>query len=58
MHVPVVGSDSEAKFWLAPKLEMVRNYRRSSPHLREVEELIEAHRDETTIAWTGRLASR
>jgi hypothetical protein len=50
MHVHVVGSDGEAEFWLEPKIEMARNYRLSSPQLREVEELIGAHRDEITIA--------
>jgi len=51
MHVHIICADGEAKFWLEPSLELARNYRLSGPQLREIEGLIEAHRDELTSAW-------
>lgn len=49
MHV--VSGDGEAKFWLAPAIELARNYRYSSRQLKEIETIIEEHNDELVDAW-------
>lgn len=51
IHVHVVSSDSEAKFWLEPKIELVKNYRYPIHQLREIELLVEIHYDELITAW-------
>ena len=51
MHVHVYSGDGEAKFWLEPEIELARNYRLSAVQLRQVEEIIEAHRNELRSAW-------
>ena len=51
MHVHVISAEGEAKYWLEPTMELARNFRLSNAQLREIEHLIEAHRDEITSAW-------
>lgn len=51
IHVHVVSSDGEAKFWLEPKIELVKNYRYPIHQLREIELLVEIHYDELITAW-------
>ena len=51
MHVHVISADGEAKYWLEPEIELARNYRYSNRQLREIESLVEAHKDELTDAW-------
>ena len=51
MHVHVVSTDGEAKYWLAPDIELAKNYRLSRGQLKEIEQLIEAHYDELKSAW-------
>ena len=45
MHVHVVCADGEAKYWLAPDIELAKNYRLSRRQLKEIEQLIEEHYD-------------
>ena len=54
MHVHIHCGDGEAKFWLEPQIELVRNYRLSRPRLREIERIIEEHYDELRTAWQDR----
>ena len=51
MHVHVISAEGEAKFWLEPAIEVARNHGLSGSQLREIEYLIEVHRDEITGAW-------
>jgi hypothetical protein len=51
MHVHVVSSQGEAKFWLEPEMALARNHHYSRRQLREIEMIIEEHRDEITSAW-------
>ena len=51
MHVHVRSPDGEAKFWLEPNVELARNYRLSDVQLRQVQTIVEAHRDELVTAW-------
>ncbi len=51
MHVHVYCGDGEAKYWLDPEIELARNYRLSRLQLKQIEQLIEEHYDELTIAW-------
>ncbi|MBU1238947.1 DUF4160 domain-containing protein [Myxococcota bacterium] len=51
MHVHVMGSDGEAKFWLSPEIEFARNHGLSRRQIKSVETLIEEHYDELINAW-------
>lgn len=50
-HVHVVCAEGEVKYWLEPDIELARNYRLSGHQLKEIETLIEEHRDELVRAW-------
>jgi len=51
MHVHVHCGDGEAKFWMDPDIELANNVRLSRSQLREIEQIIEVHRDELKSAW-------
>ncbi|MBC7193891.1 DUF4160 domain-containing protein [Marinobacter sp.] len=57
MHVHVVSGDGEAKFWLEPDLELAKNYGYSRQQLKEIESLVEDHRDELVSAWKQHFSS-
>lgn len=51
MHVHVVSGEGEAKFWIAPVVELARNHRYGSHQLKEIEVIIQEHHDELVAAW-------
>lgn len=51
MHVHVVSTDGEAKFWLEPELQLAKSYRYNRYQLKEIESLIEEHYHELISAW-------
>lgn len=51
MHVHVVSADGEAKFWLAPEIELATNCHFSRKQLKDIESLVEVHYDELIGAW-------
>ena len=57
MHVHVVSGDGEAKFWLEPDLELSKNYGYNRKKLKEIELLVEDHRDELVSAWKQHFGS-
>jgi len=57
MHVHVVSGDGEAKFWLEPDLELAKNYGYSRQQLKEIESLVEDHRNELVSAWKQHFSS-
>ncbi|MGP9764590.1 DUF4160 domain-containing protein [Halomonas sp. AOP13-D3-9] len=57
IHVHVVSGDGEAKFWLEPDLELAKNYGYNRQQLKEIESLVEDHRDELVSAWKQHFGS-
>lgn len=57
MHVHVVSSEGEAKFWLEPEIQLARNYRYNRQQLKVAESLIEDHYDELVGAWRNYFGS-
>jgi hypothetical protein len=51
MHVHVLCSSGEAKFWLEPELELARNFHLSRAQLKMCEQIIQEHHDELIAAW-------
>ena len=58
MHVHVISSDGEAKFWLEPEIELANNYNYSRKQLKTIESLVEAHYNELVSAWQLHFSSR
>ena len=50
-HVHVIRAEGEAKFWLAPEIELAGNYRLSRGQRKDAEEIVEEHQDEFRAAW-------
>ncbi len=57
MHVHIVSGDGEAKFWLEPYLELAKNHGYNRQQLKEIESLVEDHRDELISAWKQHFSS-
>ncbi|MDE2059202.1 MAG: DUF4160 domain-containing protein [candidate division NC10 bacterium] len=51
MHVHAICADGEAKYWLEPDIELAKNYHLSRTQLKEIEQLIEVHKNEIQTAW-------
>ena len=50
MHVHILSSEGEAKFWLEPEIELAKNYHFSRKKLKEIEISIEVHYNELISA--------
>ena len=51
MHIHVISADGEAKFWLEPDIALARHYGFNKPQLKEIQNLVGAHKDELVSAW-------
>lgn len=51
IHVHVAHPDGEAKFWLAPAIEIATSTGLSKHQLREAQAIVEAHIEEIRNAW-------
>ena len=56
-HVHVISGDGEAKVWLEPEIELANNYGHSLQQVKEIEALVEDHRDELVRAWLQHFGS-
>jgi hypothetical protein len=54
-HVHATCSNGEAKYWLEPRIELIKNYHLSKTQLKE--SIIEVHYEEFRRAWQERLSS-
>ena len=50
-HVHVESADGEAKFWLEPRVELVRDHGLARRELNRLQRLVEDHREELLDAW-------
>jgi len=57
MHVHVVSGDGEAKFWIEPDIELAKNYGYNRQQLKEIESLVEGHKNELVSAWQQHFGS-
>ena len=51
MHVHVFCPDGEAKFWLEPIVSLNQYYGLSPKQLKELQKLVEEHKDEIIRRW-------
>jgi hypothetical protein len=51
IHIHVLGSDGEAKFWMEPQIELAHNYGISQKEITELIEIIKSHENEIREAW-------
>jgi len=57
MHVHVHCQNGEAKFWLAPQIELAKNVGLTRQQLRKIETIIEESYDVIVAAWNGHFGS-
>lgn len=57
MHIHVTCTEGEAKYWLEPKIELVKNHNLPGAQLKEIENIIEAHYGEFKQAWEKHFGS-
>ena len=50
-HIHVYSGDGEAKFWIEPDVKLARNYGLTHIQLREIQKIIEEHRNVIQTAW-------
>lgn len=51
MHVHISSNAGEEKFWLEPEILLAVNHGLTSREIRELQRVIEEHRDEITQHW-------
>ena len=51
MHVHVYCADGEAKYWVEPEIELVKNHGLSRKQIAEVRKAVVEHKDEIVNAW-------
>ena len=51
MHIHVFSPDGEVKFWLDPIVSLNQHHGCTSRQLKELQSVIEEHRDEIIRAW-------
>jgi hypothetical protein len=50
IHIHVASPEGEAKFWITPKVSLVRNYGFSQNQITELKKVIEEHKDDIKSA--------
>jgi hypothetical protein len=51
MHIHVYSAEGEAKFWLEPVTALENNYGFKIHQLREIQKIIEEHKNEIEKSW-------
>ncbi len=51
MHIHVIRSEGEAKFWLESEIELARNYGLSRDQLKQAEKIVRKYQNEFRAAW-------
>ena len=51
IHIHVACPDGEAKFWLEPMVALEKCYGLNSKQLKEIQKIVEEHKEEITKAW-------
>ena len=51
MHIHVYSAEGEAKFWLEPVIALENNYGFNIKQLKEIQKIIEEHKDEIEKSW-------
>ena len=57
IHIHVVSPEGEAKFWITPKILLVKNFGFSKKQVSELKKIVEEHRNEIKDAWTKHFRS-
>ena len=51
IHVHVTCESGEAKFWIEPELSLAKNFGINARRLKDIQKIIEEHKDEIIEAW-------
>lgn len=53
MHIHVAQAGMDAKFWLFPRVRLAYNHGYDARKIKQLQDVVEAHRDEIERAWNG-----
>ena len=56
-HVHVSCADGEAKFWLDPNVELVKNHGLSPVQIGQMQTIVQERKDELILAWRSHFSS-
>ena len=56
-HIHVCSGTGEAKFWVAPEIELARNCGYSRQELKEIEHIVEENHEYIIRAWNDHFAN-
>ena len=51
MHIHVMGPNGEAKFWMAPVIELAQNYGLSQKEIGDTLRMVQEHEHDIRSAW-------
>lgn len=51
MHVHIICAEGEAKFWIEPIVSLAIYHKLSSARLKEIQKLVEEHKNEISKEW-------
>lgn len=57
MHIHVMGSNGEAKFWMEPVIELAQNYGLSQREIGDTLRMIQEHENDIHDAWQRHFGS-
>jgi len=57
IHIHVTSPEGEAKFWIGQEVVLVKNYGFTARQIREIQKVIEAHKDDIKKAWNKHFGS-
>jgi hypothetical protein len=58
IHIHVTCGDGEAKFWLEPIVSLADYFGLNERRLREIQKIVEAHKNEIIKAWQKHFGQR
>ncbi|HHT9112620.1 MAG: DUF4160 domain-containing protein [Planctomycetes bacterium] len=58
IHIHVICENGEAKFWLEPIVSLAVYYGLNQRKLREIQRIVEEHKDEIIKAWQKHFSKR
>jgi len=51
MHVHIICAEGETKFWIEPIVSLAIYHKLNSARLKEIQELVEEHKNEISKEW-------
>jgi hypothetical protein len=57
VHIHVHSPDGEAKFWIEPRVVLIKNYGFTNKQIKEIQKVIEVNKNDIKKAWNKHFSS-